>query len=216
MALIMKMKASLVALSALFASGMAAADVTISIPDTVEVLLANQDKAEVSGGLFSAEKTLTLPDGENQILFLYKPYFTQGNDRIILESDPIVAKFTAQDSELTFSLPKYRNSREAKQNIKSAQWGLVDGNGNAVAVSQEQLAKEGMQIGRNYKLEIAEYNRGNGVAAVGSAAVPVTLPATMPQKDLKGDNTAEQMLHFWYDKADAETKQRFKQAILAE
>ncbi|MDN3685027.1 DUF2057 family protein [Vibrio sinaloensis] len=74
-----------------------------------------------------------------------------------------------------------------------------------------------MQIGRNYKLEIAEYNRGSGVAAVGSAAVPVTLPATMPQKKISKETTLRnRCCTFWYNKADAETKQRFKQAILAE
>ena len=180
------------------------------------MFIANQVKADVSGGIFSTEKTLTLPNGENQILFLYKPYFTQGNDRIILESDPIIAKFSAHDAALTFSLPQYRNSREAKQNIKSAQWALIDSQGNKVAVSQEQLLKEGMQIGRDYAQEVAEYNRGYGVASVGSATTPPVTQASTLQPTLQGDNTAEQMLHFWYNKADAETKLRFKKAIQAE
>jgi len=214
MALTMKIKASLFALAALSTSGMALADVTISVPDTVEVLLANEAKPNISGGLFASHKTLTLPDGENQILFLYKPYFTQGSDRIIIESDPIVAKFIANDTELTFDFPTYRNQRDAKQNIKSAQWQFLDKDNQAVQVKQEQLAKEGMQIGRNFKLEIAEYNRHNGVASLNNTVTAVTLPANVASKDLQGENTAEQMLHFWYEKADAETQVRFKQFLL--
>ncbi|WP_394143713.1 DUF2057 family protein [Vibrio atypicus] len=210
----MKIKASILALAALSTSGMAFADVTISIPDTVEVLLANEAKPSISGGLFDSHKTLVLPDGQSQILFLYKPYFTQGSDRIIIESDPIVAKFTAKNAELTFDFPKYRNQRDAKQNIKSAQWQFLDQDNQVVQVKQEQLAKEGMQIGRNFKLEIAEYNRHNGVASLNNNVTAVTLPANIDDKGLQGENTAEQMLYFWYEKADAETQARFKQFLL--
>lgn len=214
MALTMKIKASILTLATLGFSVNALADVTITVPDTVEVLLVNEQKPQLDGGLFAAHKSVTLPDGENQILFLYKPYFTQGNDRIIVESDPIVAKFDAQDSELTFDFPKYRNARDAKQNIKSAHWQFQDQNGQPVTVKQEQLVKEGMQIGRNFKLEIAEYNRSNGVASLNNQSIAVTLPAEISKQDLKGDNTAEQMLHFWYEKADAQTQARFKKFVL--
>ncbi len=209
----MKVQTSLLAFAALGLSTNALADVTISIPDTVEVLLVNEQKPQLDGGLFSSQKTVTLPDGENQILFLYKPYFTQGKDRIIVESDPIVAKFAAKESELVFDFPSYRNVREAKAEIKSADWQFKNQNGQVVSVQQEQLAKEGMQIGRNFKLEIAEYNRHDGIASLSKS---ISLPTNVSTEDLKGENTAEQMLHFWYEKADKETQQRFKQFLLAQ
>ncbi|KHA61930.1 hypothetical protein NL53_01205 [Vibrio variabilis] len=209
----MKVQTSLLAFAALGLSTNALADVTISIPDTVEVLLVNEQKPQLDGGLFSSQKTVTLPDGENQILFLYKPYFTQGKDRIIVESDPIVAKFAAKESELVFDFPSYRNVREAKAEIKSADWQFKNQNGQVVAVQQEQLAKEGMQIGRNFKLEIAEYNRHNGIASLNKS---LPMPTNVSMDDLKGENTAEQMLHFWYEEADKETQQRFKQFLLAQ
>ncbi|KGY10063.1 DUF2057 family protein [Vibrio sinaloensis] len=209
----MKVQTSLLAFAALGLSTNALADVTISIPDTVEVLLVNEQKPQLDGGLFSSQKTVTLPDGENQILFLYKPYFTQGKDRIIVESDPIVAKFAAKESELVFDFPSYRNVREAKAEIKSADWQFKNQNGQVVSVQQEQLAKEGMQIGRNFKLEIAEYNRHNGIASLNKS---LPMPTNVSMDDLKGENTAEQMLHFWYEEADKETQQRFKQFLLAQ
>lgn len=209
----MKVQTSLLAFAALGLSTNALADVTISIPDTVEVLLVNEQKPQLDGGLFSSQKTVTLPDGENQILFLYKPYFTQGKDRIIVESDPIVAKFTTKESELVFDFPSYRNVREAKAEIKSADWQFKNQNGQVVSVQQEQLAKEGMQIGRNFKLEIAEYNRHDGIASLNKS---IPMPTNVSMDDLKGENTAEQMLHFWYQEADKETQQRFKQFLLAQ
>lgn len=209
----MKVQTSLLAFAALGLSTNALANVTISIPDTVEVLLVNEQKPQLDGGLFSSQKTVTLPDGENQILFLYKPYFAQGKDRIIVESDPIVAKFAAKESELVFDFPSYRNVREAKAEIKSADWQFKNQNGQVVSVQQEQLAKEGMQIGRNFKLEIAEYNRHDGIASLNKS---IPMPTNVSMDDLKGENTAEQMLHFWYQEADKETQQRFKQFLLAQ
>lgn len=213
----MKIKTTLVAAVMLGLSATAAADVTIAIPDTIDVLVVNDSKPEVSGGFFSANKTLTLPDGENQILFKYQPYFDQGKDRVILESDPLVGTFSASDTELTFELPKYRNEHDGAKQIREVEWSLLDNSGKSIAVKQDKLVKDGMQIGRNHRIELADYNRRGGIAAVATATaavVPVTLPAKIDQNTTKaGDNTAEEMLHFWYSKADAATQARFKAFI---
>ena len=40
---------------------------------------------------------------------------------------------------------------------------------------------------------------------------------TVTHKEIKneqGENTAEQMLHYWYEKADSKTKQRFANFVL--
>ena len=212
----MNIKTTFLAAAALTISNMAVADVTITIPDTVDVLVVNDDKPELSGSFFSKTKKLTLPDGENQILFRYQPYFTQGNDRIILESDPIITKFDASETELTFDMPKYRDRHEGEKEIKNFKWQLTTASGSALAITQDKLVKDGMQIGRNFKLELADYNRRGGVAAV----APMTATAVLPTKkvasgNLGTDSTAEEMLHFWYNKADAETQSRFKEFLLS-
>ncbi len=81
-----------------------------------------------------------------------------------------------------------------------------------------------MQIGRDYVREVEDYNKTGGVAAVGVVSAAVIQPATLPAKipadmkqtkpaTMKADSTAEEMLHFWYQKADAETQARFKDYI---
>lgn len=198
------------------------ADVTISVPDEVSVLAANGEKVDLDGGLLASEKTLMLPDGTNQIVFRYAPFFNQGNDRVRVESDAIITRFTASDTKLTFQLPEYRNLRDAEQNIKSLDWKLMDASGNAITVKQDKLIKPGIQLGRDYVRELEDYNRHGGVAAVtvpGAMTQPNALPADMPhdmkhaQSGTKADSTAEEMLHFWYQKADAETKASFKEYI---
>ncbi|GAJ71393.1 acetylornithine deacetylase [Vibrio sp. JCM 18904] len=221
----MKLIKPLTCALALAMSGMAFADVTVSVPDNVSVLAANGEKADLSGGFFASERTLTLPDGLNQVVFRFAPpYFNQGNDRLSVESDVIVTRFDATNAELTLQMPEYRNLRDAEEKIKDLDWKLVDDSGNAIAVDQDKLLKPGMQIGRDYVREIEDYNQAGGAAAVAFAGAatmqPVTLPAKVPADmkqvratAVKADSTAEEMLHFWYQKADAETKARFKKYV---
>ena len=213
---VMNIRTTFLAAATLTISSLAMADVTITVPDTIDVLVANDSKPELSGSFFSSTKSLTLPDGENQILFRYQPYFNQGNDRIILESDPIVAKFNTRDAELTFDLPKYKDRHEGEKEIKNLKWQLITASGAVLAMTEDKLLKDGMQIGRNFKLELAEYNRRGGVAAVGTtASTTITPTKKVAGENLDTDSTAEEMLHFWYNKADAETQSRFKQFLLS-
>lgn len=207
----MKFKSSLVAIAALLSSGVTHAEITIEVPESIALLVVNAEKPNVEGGFFSKTKTLTLPDGENQILFRYQPYFTQGSDRTIVESGPIVATFSAANAQLTFNMPSYRNAHDAKAQISDLTWQLTDSNGHALAVEQDKLIKEGMQIGRNFQLELAEYNR---TSAPASLQITSTIEPTINVSPTTSvESTAEEMLHFWYNKADQETQDRFKAFI---
>ncbi len=206
----MNMKISSLALATLCLSGNALAQVTVAVPDTIEVLVANGETPKLEGSLFDAHKSLVLPDGENQILFRYKPYFSQGNDRIIVESQAVLAKFNASETELEFQLPEYRNEKQARQKLDKEQWRLLDDKGATVKLKQDLLLKDGMQVGRNYKQEVLEYNRRGGVASVYEPTSQAMRNAAATQ----GDTTPEEMLHFWYEKADKATKERFKQFVL--
>ncbi|MFA0161232.1 DUF2057 family protein [Vibrio splendidus] len=218
----MKTLQSIALLSTIIVAPNVLADVTIEVPSSadalVEVLAVNEAKPDLDGGFFSSSKTITVPDGVNQIVFKYQLAFSQGNDREFVDSDTIIATFDAADTALTFDMPKFRNTNEAKKGLQNLDWKLVDENQNAISFKQDKLVKDGMQIGRKYPQEAREYNQKGGIAALtvgasaGAAAVaqPVTLPAKI---DGNAANTAEEMLYFWYEKADAETKQKFKDYV---
>ncbi|MFA0112892.1 DUF2057 family protein [Vibrio sp. 10N.261.46.E11] len=211
----MKTIQSIALLSAIVAAPSVLADVEIQVPSSVDILAVNEAKPDLDGGLFSSHKTLTLPDGQNQIVFQYQLAFDKGNDREFVDSDAVIATFDATDTTLTFDLPKYRNTAEAKSGFKNLELNLVDENQNKISVKQDKLVKDGMQIGRNYPQEAKEYNQKGGIAAlaIGTTAA-VVQPATLPAKiDANAANTAEEMLYFWYEKADAETKQKFKDYV---
>ncbi len=222
------MKASKILACALLAgcSTMAVADVTIKIPDSVDLLSVNAGDPETkSNGFFSSGKTATLPDGVNQIVFRFEPYFDLNREeRVSVPSQAVIARFDASNTELTLEVPTYQNDRQAKKDIDTFKWSLTDASGNAIPVAQDKLVKDGMQIGRDYNREAEDYNRKGGVAAIATtgAVAAVTLPAAAPANSANSeiavpggaaDNTAEEMLIFWYNKADANTKARFKEYI---
>lgn len=197
---------------ALAFSTSAVAKVTIEVPSSIDLLVVNGAKPTTSGSLFSSTKSLELEDGQNQIVFRFEPYFSEGDDRVGVSSDVVIAKFTAQDKELVFSLPEYRDAKMAQEKIKSFEWSLVDKSGSTISIDQDRLVKEGMQLGRNFYQETKEYNQTGAVASItdkNAASMAITQPIAV-------DSTAEEMLHFWYNKADAETKARFKNYINAQ
>ncbi|GEA51931.1 UPF0319 protein [Vibrio inusitatus NBRC 102082] len=209
------------------------AEVTIDLPEDVDLLLVNGTEPEIDGGFFSSSSTAILPDGENQIVFRYVPSFKQGQEFEKMNSDVIVAKFAATDEKLKFEFPNYRNIREAQRFNNNPDWKLVNESNQAMEMTQDKLVHEGMQIGRDYESEMIKFNAAGGAAAIATtnsaayaavtaaqasgqtvtvvpvattadAAVPTQLPET------SAGTTEEEMLMFWYSKADDATKARFK------
>ncbi|ENL6071497.1 DUF2057 family protein [Vibrio cholerae] len=205
----MKSMQRLTCLLALCFAASANAKVTMEIPDTIDLLVVNGSSPKFSGGFFNATKKLELDDGEQQIVFRYSPYFSQGNDRIIIDSEVVIATFDAANQELRFDMPKYRDAPQATKAIKTMQWQLLDQQGKAVELRQDRLIKEGMQIGRNFEFETAEYNKKGGVAAL-TSSMAIQPIAQQEISNATAMAAAEEMLHFWYNKADTETKARFK------
>ncbi|MCL9776914.1 DUF2057 family protein [Vibrio methylphosphonaticus] len=215
------MKALKILTCALLASSstFAVADVTINIPESVDLLSVNAGEANSkSNGFFSSGETATLPDGTNQIVFRFEPYFDLNREeRVSIPSKVVIARFDASNTTLTLEVPSYQNERQAKKDIDTFAWSLKDEQGNVIAVEQDVLVKDGMQIGRDYSREAEDYNRKGGIAAIAAAgavattATPVTLPANVNTP--AGDSTAEEMLIFWYNKADDATKARFKEYV---
>ena len=216
----MKIFKSIALLSTIIAAPQALADVKIEAPSNadglVKVLSVNEAKPDLEGGLFSSSKTITVPDGVTQIVFQYQLAFSQGKNREFVDSDIIIAIFDTTDTTVTFDMPKFRNANEARKGFQNLDWKLVDENQHTISVKQDKLTTDGMQIGRKFPQEAKEYNRTGGIAALttGATAAAVVQPVTLPAKfDSNASNTAEEMLYFWYEKADAETKQKFKEFV---
>ncbi|GLT15836.1 DUF2057 family protein [Vibrio algivorus] len=193
---------------ALLASQLVHAEVQIPIPDSVNLLVVNSLKPKVEkGGLFGTD-TLILPDGENQIVFKFQPGVMENDTLRRVYSDVIVAKFTAQDDELTFVLPEYRDLNQARNEINDFEWSLVDTQDNAIDVKKEPLSTTGVQLGRNFIEDVMDYNMRGGVAAITTGSV---VAKSLPMNtQTKPDSENISQLKAWYLKANEQERKDFQ------
>lgn len=193
---------------ALLASQLVQAEVKIPIPDTINLLVVNSLKPKIEkGGLFGTD-TLVLPDGENQIVFKFQPSVMENDTLRRVYSDAIIAKFSAQDDELKFVLPEYRDLNQARNEIGNFEWSMVNNKDQVVDVESEPLSANGVQLGRNFLEDVTDYNRRGGVAAITTGAVAVkSLPV---QGQVKSDSENVGQLKAWYLKANKQERKDFQ------
>ncbi|WP_076415493.1 DUF2057 domain-containing protein [Shewanella sp. UCD-KL12] len=207
----------------------AIAQVSLTLPKTVEVLVVN-------GVVTEDQHELTLEDGNNQIVFKYNTSFRLQGQQKRFTSEAVILTFNSQDAALKLSLPRLRSESDADNFNKRPEMTLTDEADAEVQYKSDLLLKEGIQLGRDYDIEIAAYNTSSAPAVLPnlveeSSHTPSVLPATaltaseksVPTKDTSiaaQKNSVEkeqinvgQMLDFWYSQADEETRKAFKQRI---
>ncbi|EOD79346.1 hypothetical protein D515_01799 [Grimontia indica] len=209
-------------LTALLSFG-AHADVTLHLNDNIELLAYNGQAHQSS--MFSKEEPVVLADGTQQLAFRYVESFEEGKDVTFVRSDVLVVKFEAQDTEIFFDFPEHKNKRQVRQFNDSPEFKILDGSQNTILFEQNKLLKSGFQLSRDYLSEMQRFNQTDAPASLqlGASEVvaqPVAQPTTTPRarvvvggKDAL--NEVEYQLHYWFDKADAETQARFKTFVNA-
>lgn len=213
----MKLRHALLTLAACGISVPAFADVSLDLPYQAELILINGVKKDV-------KSPLTLPNGENQIAFRYEDSVRENGDDNFFSSDIVIVKFNATDEKLTLSLPKLRTSSDARKFNQSPELTLTNEAGKVIDTQKDKLMKSGLQFGRNYESEMAAYNAAGKIASVSTLAASTTAPVTATMattapasstvsSNQQGASVAENMLNYWYEQADAETRARFKARI---
>ncbi|EGR3918490.1 DUF2057 domain-containing protein [Vibrio cholerae] len=208
----MKKRPILFVMSAVLLACSVQAEVVLKIPQDVDLLLVNMKKPQ---GSLLEKKELVLPDGPNQIVFQYRPSFDEGDMVKKAYSDTIIAKFDAYNTTVNFDLPKYRNLKQAEKEIGSLVWRLLDGTSKPLTVYEDKLNYSGVQIGRNFIQEAADYNQQGGVAALQSvsATALTAKPIVEPKTTVKlSDEISETIgqLQAWYLKASPQERKAFK------
>lgn len=204
-----------------------AADVSVKFEEGISVLAVN-GKEVVNKRFFSGTDTVKLTDGFNQLLVQYTAEIKASADEYELEStDPFVLLFNSSNAQLVLKAPELKTGKDIKRFNAEGEWRLLSSQGSLIALKSSALKKEGFQLARNYEYELAEYNRTSGDAAlpkrkgsdVFKTSKPLPAPIAMPEggKEKSVSNTkeadvnmAEEMLRYWYNQADEETRKRFK------
>lgn len=209
-------------LTALLSFG-AHADVTLHLNDNIELLAYNGKTHQSS--MFSKEEAVVLADGTQQLAFRYVESFEEGKDVTFVRSDVLVVKFEAKNTEIFFDFPEHKTKRQVRQFNDNPEFNILDASQNAIPFEQNKLLKSGFQLSRDYLSEMQRFNQTDAPASLQLGATevvaqPVAQPTTTPRaRVVVGDqdalNEVEYQLHYWFEKADAETQARFKAFVNA-
>lgn len=221
--------ASLSTITTLLFASQAWAEPTLSFPNSAELLVVNGKATE-------SDSPVTLSEGKNQIVLKYNTSFRQQGQQKRFSSEAIILSFEASNQTYKLILPKLKSSSDADKFNSTPAIKLSDNKGQAVNYDTDILTKEGLQLGRDYSDEISLYNQsganaavshfsvekqtakvhGADVVAITASALPkssVNKQATTKSKEIPDQINVGQMLDFWYQQADEETRKAFKARI---
>ncbi|MEH6825792.1 MAG: DUF2057 domain-containing protein [Motiliproteus sp.] len=195
--------------------GQTHAAINLRLAEGIELLAINGHAP--SEAVKSANKPrLTLDNGVNQLLLRYGTEIqVAGNEREYARSEIFVVRFEASDSRIVLQAPSLRSQRDLKRFNRAPEWRLTTRAGAVVPVQIAPLKKEGFQLNRDYLAELAEFNRGASVAAYTPQAQARAAEAldAAPQAinaDRSESERALEMLTYWYQKADPDTRRKFQ------
>ncbi|RTR36477.1 DUF2057 domain-containing protein [Shewanella canadensis] len=219
--------ASLSTITTLLFASQAWAEPTLSFPNSAELLVVNGKATE-------SDSPVTLSEGKNQIVLKYNTSFRQQGQQKRFSSEAIILSFEASNQTYKLILPKLKSSSDADKFNSTPAIKLSDNKGQAVNYDTDILTKEGLQLGRDYSDEISLYNQSGANAAVNHFSVEkqtakvhsadvvattalakssVNKQATTQSKEIPDQINVGQILDFWYQQADEETRKAFKARI---
>ncbi|WP_441257481.1 DUF2057 family protein [Vibrio sp. Vf1514] len=190
------------------------ADAKLELPEFIDLIAVNGMKPVIDKA-YTDSRSVTLPDGTNQIVFKFEPMVEDNDGMRRVYSDVVVTKFATADTSLTFELPKYRRLSQARKDIKTFEWALKDASGKSIDLISDTLDSNGVQLGRNYIQDVLDYNQKGGVASIPVAGFTYakTLPVNAQQRELTDTENVAQ-LKLWYTKASVEEREAFRQWVV--
>lgn len=182
-------------------AGLAPAEVRVSVPQDFRILA-------VSAGRLEDERHALLPDGTQQLLVRYEGVIPSrsgdNNDRAI-RSEPQVIRYAARDQQVQLQATVPTDDVGMAHYARTPQLGLSAG-GRPLALVQDELVIEGVQIGMDWPARLAEYNSGTGKAVLASRVATTPAPA-VPASELEGELEGE--LQRLFLQADPGLRRRF-------
>lgn len=191
----------------LLCGGAAQAEVRVEVPEDFQILA-------VSAGKVQDERRAVLADGTQQLLVRFEgviPSRTSSDNDKVIRSEPQVIRYEASGQSLRLLGSAPGDEAGMERYAREPQVRLQGGD-QAVALVQDQLVVNGVQIGMDWPARLAEYNRGGGKAVLAStvaATAAVAPPRTSAQAPAVPASELEGQLQRLFLQADPELRKRF-------
>ena len=153
----------------------------------------------------------------HQVVLEVSSIYQSGSDSAFFESQPIILTFEGSSEDIKITAPNLRSDIDVTKFKKSPSFKIETVSGKTLPYKQDYLKGEGFMPNANIVDNLANYNSGDGVAAVkgfAMSAMPMAVvngsnKATKGKVMVQGENIAEQQLQYWFQQADKETQKRF-------
>ena len=196
---------------------LAHAQVQLVVPEAINLSVVNLEKPRLEGRLFSSNKTLVLPNGTHQIAFRYSWPFVNRDTVETVSSELIIVRFNAENQEVTFQVPNYRNAQQAQREIDQFTWQLIDiNNQRPIEQTSDIITISGFVLGQNFIDNVIEYNKQSGKASISMSSLTVdnhtkSMPShSQPLPSADEDSLVSQLQQL-YLQANQQQKAIFRQ-----
>ncbi|KDM93019.1 DUF2057 domain-containing protein [Photobacterium galatheae] len=182
------------------------AQVNLELPKGVHLLVVNEQDAGYSSLGFNHQPVLTLPDGQNQVVFrIGKIVMESGSLKTKYDSVPLVALFDAKNTTLTLEVPKINTLAQGQAYDQSPHFSILE-QGHPIEVKSDKLAV-GFTLSPDFVDLTEKYNRTERIASLKHTAKPAN--TTNPKENVSSNPEAEKMLQYWFKQATPETQKAF-------
>lgn len=197
---------------------------TIEIPRPYVVYL--QDGKTAKSSALNSERKVNLSAGTHQLVIRFDGSFKDQSENRLLSGEPVVINLDLKGDEalaIQFAYP--RNYRAAEQFLAQQKLSFIDSKtGTPVAIDHFVMPKkDGLQIGRDYQAELLAMGKGFQQApgelnpATTAAIAAATADAKLNSQASVDKNVQTiEMLKYWYNQADAETRKNFQHWIISQ
>lgn len=207
-------------LSTLFlASTYASAGNILNLGEGVN-LIASNGKEVNSDSFFNSSSNYKLPNGTNQILVNYTAEIKKGSEDELEHTDVFVLLFESHNSNITISAPEIKKPSDINKFEEIGNWNLANKDGEKIKFKFSIIEKKGFQLSRDYEREIEDFNNTDSAAALPKKDLFNAAQLNASSSKTKNNNNSQakenmpaQMLIFWYNQADENTRKSFKELI---
>ncbi len=202
----MKFRSLMIALALLMPMGWAHA-ATLKL-DPAWQLLAIAPEQTLTGA------AVVLTPGEHHLLVRYDetlPARVNGDNDETLSSEPQLITLSVGEQDLVLTTPSLGSDAQKRQYAKLPKARLLDGQGSEVAMTQREVAINGLQLGVNYQQLLASQlmSSTSAMAAAPVATAFVAAPASAPATPAVGGASLDAQLQQLFLQATPEQRKRF-------
>jgi len=166
--------------------------------------------SEKVSSFFTSNRSLNIPDGENQLLISYTAEIKNGSDYELEQTHPSVILFNSEKELLTLKAPEIKTTRQLEHFNRELNWKLKNDK-QLIPFKAQLLPLKGFRLGIDFERELADFNRSNNGASQHITAIET--PAALKADKITDEQMKLILLKSLYQQASPETQNAFKRFI---